>query len=367
MSQTFEYVGNLHVHTLYSDGTADHRALAHVAADAGLDFLVTSDHNMWVPEEEGYSSGVLMLVGEEIHDTARKPQADHYIALRISREMRKHASDPQELIDAVREDGGLGFIAHPFEHCGALARGEPEMDWVTWDVDGYHGIEIWNYMSEFKSHVSSTAKAVILAFLPQIGMLGPFSETLACWDGLLKQGRKVVAIGGSDAHGTLYGLGPLHRRTLPYGFLFRAIRTHIMADAPFDGDLAHDREMVYTALQKGHCFIAYDLMGDARGFRFTARGSQTALMGDDCVLDGTVHLEAVSPKPAMLRLLREGQEVATARGRKLQYEATQSGAYRLEAYLWGWGRRRGWVFTNPIYLVNPSEPLGAEDDPDPGR
>ena len=45
---THEYAGNMHMHTRYSDGTVWHADIAAAAIDAGLDFVIVTDHNIWV-------------------------------------------------------------------------------------------------------------------------------------------------------------------------------------------------------------------------------------------------------------------------------------------------------------------------------
>jgi hypothetical protein len=129
------------------------------------------------------------------------------------------------------------------------------------------------------------------------------------------------------------------------------VRTHILATEPFRGDLDHDRTLVYGALRRGSCFVAYDGIGDATGFRFTAQsGGSTVTMGREIALDGEVSLEVTSPLQAELRLLRNGRVVSSKRGRQLRCATAESGVYRVEAYRPYLFKRRGWVFTNPIYV-----------------
>ena len=71
-----EIVANLHAHTPYSDGHAYHHEIAQAAARAGIQVVVVTDHNVLVGGKEGYVDGVLLLVGEEIHDRRRQPQAN---------------------------------------------------------------------------------------------------------------------------------------------------------------------------------------------------------------------------------------------------------------------------------------------------
>jgi hypothetical protein len=329
--------------------------VAMIAAQAGLDVLVCTDHNVWVPGVEGWCTHpetgrkVLLLMGEEVHDGVRPRQANHYLCLGADREMREYAARPQALIDAVEQSGGVGFIAHPIERAAPLYD-EPEIPWVDWDVDGFTGVELWNYMSEFKGHLSSKPVAVLAAFFPSLFITGPLPETLALWDRLLRN-KRVVAIGGSDAHANVYSLGPLKRAVFPYEYLFRAVNTHLLLDAPLSTDFASARVQVIDALRAGHAYVAYDLAGSSRGFRLTATSqTESVSMGDEIDLRGPVSLHVTSPLQADLRLLRDGQEVVAARGRKLTFEAKEPGVFRVEAYRGFRLKRRGWVFSNPIYV-----------------
>jgi len=360
-----EYVGNVHLHTTCSDGTATHEEIVRIAQSAGLDFVIPTDHNVLVKGKEGWYGHTLLLVGEEVHDTQRVPEANHYLAFNITEDVASYAKNPQALIDAVNAQGGFGFIAHPFEHSAPLVN-EAAFPWVDWTVTGYTGLEIWNYMSEFKAHLPNTLQAVLLVYFPQAAMRGPFPETLARWDELLRT-RKVVAICGSDAHAITYHLGPLLREVFSYRHLFRASNLHILTEETFNGQLDHDKKVIYDALREGHCFTAYDLLGEARGFRFTATsamlvtdcksgGSKTAeaIMGDEITLQSQVLFEVSSPQRAYIRLLRDGTIVAHTRGKKLHHTAREQGVYRVEAYRRCFFRKRGWVFTNPIYVRAPN-------------
>jgi len=204
----YEVVGNLHVHTVYSDGTADHRGVARAAARAGLDFVVVTDHNIWVHGVEGYTDGVLLLVGEEVHSVRRYPQVNHLLIYGAEAELAPLAADSQQLIHKVAERGGICFLAHPYEKGSPISPDLEPIPWVDWEVDGYAGLEIWNAMSEFKGLLWGRLAGLFYALFPELGIRGPFPATLRRWDALLRAGRKVTAIGGADAHGHTYRLGP---------------------------------------------------------------------------------------------------------------------------------------------------------------
>lgn len=347
----YEYAGNLHVHTSYSDGTALHAEVGHAAAEAGLDFVIVTDHNVWVDGVEGYYADVLLLVGEEIHNVRNRPQANHLLVFNTEAELAPLASDPQGLINEVNGRGGCSYLAHPFEQGSPIYPGLDAIEWHLWDVQGYTGIELWNYMSEFKSLLRNKLWAVFYAYFPSIGIRGPFRATLRKWDELLANGEQVSAVGAADAHGETYSLGPLSRQVFPYSYLFRCVNTHVLTDLPFNGDVVHDKALIYGGLRAGRTWVGYDLPAPTSGFRFRARSvASEALMGEELVRTGAAVFEVQAPQPADIRLIRNGKVVARSNRRTLEYTTAQPGAYRVEVYRRYRLERRGWIFSSPIYL-----------------
>jgi PHP domain len=350
-----EIVVNLHMHTRYSDGTGTHKDIAESAIKTGLDAVIVTDHNVLVQGVEGYyrvgRSRVLLLVGQEVHDQDRDPQKNHLLVFNANRDVSPLADDPQTLINGVAEAGGLSFIAHPSDP-EAPAFKETNISWEAWDVHGYTGIELWNALSELKTVVPTKLHGAFYAFFPQFIGYSPIPETLQRWDDFIANGQRVVAIGGSDAHALNMHLGPLHRVIFPYDFHFRAVNTHIFIPQPLTGDVPTDKKMIYEALAAGRCFIGYDLPASTRGFIFKAKGlEQSAIMGDEISARRGVTLQAHVPEPAEIRLIRDGKTIGIWRdSQACVYSASEAGAYRVEAWRNYLGRKRGWIFSNPIYV-----------------
>lgn len=352
----YEYAGNLHVHTVYSDGTGTHEQVAQAALQAGLDFVAVTDHNVWVSGLERYHSDgqrrLLMLIGEEIHDQAREPQKNHLLVYGAGRELAPLAPDPQSLLDAVAQAGGLAFLAHPVDPAAPLFD-QPDLSWVDWDVTGYAGLEIWNAMTEFKSLLRSRAAALRYGLRAADVARGPFAATLERWDALLAAGRRVAVIGGADAHALDIRFGPLRRTVFPYLFHFQAVNTHVLTHEPLLGDLEHDRRLLLEALRVGRAFVGYDLPAPTRGFRFSAQGrDRAAQMGEALPAGPGVTLQVSLPRAADLRILRDGRLLRALPGqRAATLIVDEPGAYRVEAALEFRGRSRAWIVSNPIYLT----------------
>jgi len=343
------------MHTRYSDGTGIHREIARAALLAGIDAVIVTDHNLLVNGLEGYhqmdNRSVLLLVGEEIHDPARQPQKNHLLVFGAGRELAAYAADPQKLIDQVEKSGGVSFIAHPYDP-EQKALGEPDISWVDWDVRGFTGIELWNAMSEMKSIVWGKLDGLVYTLFPQYIARGPLAAALKKWDELLARGQKVVAVGGSDAHAFKMRLGPIRRTVFPYEFHFNAVNTHLLVDRPLSGDLGADRQMILDALRRGHAFVGYDLPASTRGFRFYAQATgKTAIMGDEVRLNRGVTLQIRLPAKTECRLLRDGGTIQIWRDSQIcTHIAAKPGVYRVECYLEYLGKKRGWIFSNPIYI-----------------
>jgi hypothetical protein len=350
-----EILINLHMHTVYSDGTGTHADIVKAALQAGLDAVITTDHNVLVNGPEGYyqegDRSVLLLVGEEVHDQTANPQKNHLLVIGAGKEMARHAEDTQNLVNKVKEGRGLSFIAHPVDP-PAPAFNEPDISWEKWEVDNFTGIELWNAMSEFKSLMKDWFRGVFYAFNPKLVARGPFPKAIERWDHLLESGRKIVAIGGSDAHAFNISVGPIRRTIFPYKFHFQAINTHLLLEQALTGDIRHDRNLIMDALASGHAFIGYDLPAATRGFRFTAHGNEgTAQMGDEINLDQGVTFQINLPQRNACRLLRNGKVVKSWSKREIcSYITTEPGVYRVEVYRNYYGKQRAWIFSNPIYV-----------------
>jgi hypothetical protein len=350
-----EYIVNLHMHTPYSDGNCTHQEIAQAALRTGLDVVIVTDHNVWVNGPEDYyeedEKRVLLLVGEEVHDQARDPQKNHLLIFGAERELSHLGNNLQHLIDGVQEAGGLAFIAHPVDPPSETF-GEADLSWVDWDVRGYTGIELWNAMSEFKSLLTSKLAAIYYAFNPQAVAHGPFRAALDLWDELLRNGRRVVAIGGSDAHALIGRMGPIRKILFPYEFHFKTINTHIQTSDPFSGDPEADKRLVLDALKRGRAFIGYDLPFPTRGFNFRAQGLNTkASMGEEISSISGVTLQIRLPLRTECHLLKDGDIIQSWNDRdRCTHITTEPGVYRVETYLVFRGKRRGWIFSNPIYV-----------------
>jgi hypothetical protein len=334
----------VHLHSTHSDGTGTVPEIARAAARAKADVVLLTDHDTLEARrrgEEGWYGDVLLLAGEEVSPVGR----DHYLAFGIDEEIRHRGLDACGIARAVRDRGGFGFAAHPFSQGSARFR-RPGMPFGGLDCDALHGIELWSFALDTGERISSIPELIRFLIAPGSVLDHPPERNLRLWDELCRE-RRVVAIGGLDAHQFGKRIGPVVPvRVMAYHRSFRHIRTHVLCADPPAGELERDRELVFDALREGRCYIAVDSVAPAAGFRFEA---DDAPMGAELAA-GRCTLRLRTPLAARLRLLRDGAEIASAEGTSLDAEVEGPGVYRAEALRPSRGRERTWILSNPIYL-----------------
>jgi PHP domain-containing protein len=311
----------IHLHSLHSDGTGTVEEIVAAAADVGVDVVVLTDHDV-MAAQPGYHGDVLLLVEEEVSPRG----SNHYLAFGLDEPIDHAGMDAAGIVRAVRDAGGFGFAAHPFSKGNERFRQGP-MAWS--DLDCVDGIEVWSFVTDVAERIDSIPEAIRFLLRPERYASGPPDENLREWD-RLNLSRRVVGIGGVDAH--QIGRRILDRwviRLMGYRRSFRLLRTHVLLDGPPTGELEHDREQVHAALREGRSYIAVDHLAPPAGFAFWADP------------DGA-HVRL--PRPAELRLLRDGEEVARTGGAELDHPVDAPGSYRVEVRLAG----RVWILSNPI-------------------
>jgi hypothetical protein len=334
----------VHLHSTHSDGTGTVPEIARAAARARADVVLLTDHDTLEARrlgEEGWYGDVLLLAGVEVSPLGR----DHYLAFGIDREIRHRGLDACGIARAVREAGGFGFAAHPFSEGSARFR-RPGMPFAGLDCEALDGIELWNFANDTGERVTGILGLLRLLATPARVLDHPPERNTSRWDELCRA-RRVVAIGGLDAHQYGKRIGPIvPLRVMAYHRTFRLIRTHVVCEEPPSGELERDRELVFGALRAGRCYIAVDCVAPARGFRFEA--ADVPMGGEAAAGRRALHVRA--PLPARLAVLRDGREIASAGGTTLDVEVEEAGVYRAEAQRRARGRERTWILSNPIYL-----------------
>jgi hypothetical protein len=343
MSEAYDLTCVVHVHSTYSDGTGTVPEIARAAEHAGVDVVLLTDHDTLEAkrrDEERWYGSALVLVGEEVSPTDR----DHFLAFGVDREIDRRLS-AAGVVEAVAAAGGFGFAAHPFSR-GSKRFRRPGIRFS--DPDSVNGLELWSFLNDTGERVRGLADLARMIFTPERAIGGPPEGNLREWDRLCAK-RRVIAIGGLDAH--QFGIriaGRVPIRAMSYKRSFRQLHTHVLCERAPTREAEHDRTLVYDALREGRCYIAVDAIAPARGFAFWAEAGDRAPlpMGAEVPFEPgwTAHVRL--PRPAQIRLLRDGQILADHPSNALDHPIEGPGVYRLEVFLGS----RHWIVSNPLFI-----------------
>ena len=349
-----DHAGVIHLHSAYSfDGRAPLAEIISAARQNGLAFLLLTDHATLRARDEGFEGwhdGVLVVVGEEI-----APRFNHYLAFGLKEAVstldETAEIPPQAYIDRVRDRGGMGFIAHP-DHEGAELFHVKHYPWTDWRAGGYTGLGIWDFMTDWQGSLSGHLRAILSYVFPAFSLRGPSPKTLARWDRLTQE-RRVVGIGELDNHDSPKQLWGITLSVFPFRRAFGLIRTHVLTEGPFSGNSGEDIAALLNALKKGRAYASLDHFRPATGFSLilTEKG-RSATMGDEFPLECSAELVVRVPYRARIRLIRNGTLFHEKTGTALSLAIGEPGVYRAEAELTVLGRRRPWIFSNPVYVTS---------------
>jgi hypothetical protein len=313
-------LGEMHAHTVHSDGRFTLAQLAERARTLDLDFVCLTDHNTDTahPEVRSASSPPFLIPGQEV-----TTPVGHFCVYGNEGLVgwQDHDANPRldEALVAARQAGTLVSLAHPYAIGTPVCMGCPFAGTIPYDR--FDLLEVWSgaWSRRFPEPL----------------------KTLALWDRLLDQGLDVIGIAGRDWH------GPDQEDRTELRFPVTAV----LASRPAP-------EAILEAVRRGRAYMTSGFQA-----RLRARsGPCVAGLGEslpwvpDRAASLAVRVEPDRPAAAVARLVKDGrllQELPLPAGEPAEFEAAVPGPgrYRLEV----WSRDSELLLlTNHIRLVQGS-------------
>lgn len=382
-------------------GLSDYRAILHTHADdsahtggtleealadaiiEGVDVIMLSDHfrppRDFMDGWRGLKNGVLFIPGSEMHGFLIHPEHSVF----------EEMSGPKEdLIKATTEGNGLIFLSHVEERMDHSMEGLTGMEIYNRHADANDDSAVLFQLVQWVTdpEKAQLLRASILKYPDEVlaSQLDYPVEYFSKWDAET-QHQRVVGIAANDCHhNQVFIVKMVDEETVligtnvddddemrklsaamrpgipeltkghnpgdivgrfdfdPYLRSFRNVSTHILAPELTE-------PAIRTALKQGHAYVSHDWMCDPEGTRFYLEGSD-AIMGDERKYESGLQLSAQFPVECEIRILKNGETVATATSDNITFNPESPGAYRAEAWLKVDGEDRIWIYTNPIYL-----------------
>jgi hypothetical protein len=397
-----EYRANLHLHSSLShDSRGTIEEIVSAAKTVGTSILMFTEHpsdksDYFKAGHRGIKDGVLLIPGAEtggflVFPTAGRAEAPEDSGANATRHARLAIpgpvyvdGPPQEFADLVRGRGGLIFLSHL----------EERMDW---EIRNLTGTEIYNTHADFKDERTlQKAMRNPLWIIQMAEMFRKYpqeafsslqdypTDYLKKWDELCRKAPH-TGIAANDAHQnvglvvrlaegnkarfedalgkSLFELDgaaiPLIQPLLkdkekgevvfqirldPYENSLRHVGTHLLLTE-------QSEKAVWEALKAGRAFVAFDWLGDSKGFDFIAISEKHRYeMGSRPILTKGMKLQGQAPLPGKWRLFRDGNIVLESSGRGLEVAVAEPGNYRVEVWLKIAGEDMIWILSNPIYI-----------------
>ena len=307
--------GDLHMHTVHSDGNWTIAELIERARGGDLDFICVVDHNTASHHAEinrlrPATGQPLVMRGEEIttyggHTNAWGLPTGAWIDFRVRPgDAARMARVPVE----AHRLGAIISINHPFALCGGC----------SWSYDaaarGFDGIEVWNGTWDATDE-----------------------QALLMWDKILRGGRRITAIASTDSH----------RQDTPIGQPAAHVASRELSQAA-----------ILNAIREGHVYLTGWTARPVVSFEAeTSSGKRRAIAGDEIRLSAPAVrlLVAVkdAPPDATISLVSNGEVIRTlpvradGQTQAVEVECVRDSYFRLEVR----DKSKAMIaLTNPIYI-----------------
>jgi hypothetical protein len=354
--------GVIHVHTNRSDGSRSPDEIAAAARQAGLQFIVFTDHGDGTRrlDPPAYRSGVLCLDGVEVSTSG-----GHYIALDMPPAPYPLGGEGRDVVEDVRRLGGFGIVAHPDSP-------KPELAWRDWNAP-FDAIEMvnpdtgWRVVAQqpgWRPRLRLLSALIDYSFRPAetITSLVHQDETLATRWAAVASERRVITLAGADAHArlALRSADPgdsTFALPLPgYEPSFRVLSVRVRPDGAFSGSAFEDGKTLLRGLRAGRLHSVIDGIATPGSLELLAsQGTEQASEGDELTAHGPITLRIrTNAPPAFTTTVWNGTTIVSGNRHEQEFAVDipggAPGVYWVDVRSTERTRNLVWLRSNAIYV-----------------
>ena len=252
--------GVIHVHSVFSDGGGSPRDIADAASEAGLDFVVLTDHNTDEARKKGFEKnyGKTDLFVEMESSTP----VGHAISFFSESSSLKNMTGEkivsatyQQFLNNERYSGLFSAIAHP---------SNVKMPWGRLDQFP-EGLEVVNFDSSWRRQLSDSPLQFLVtigiypfnAFLSAVRFFEIYPKDFAAWDEMTSRGPGHFAYLAHDTHSKVKINPSQFFRWPDYLETFKLASNVLFLSGPKAQDFESRKIQYYKSLREGRVAIHY--------------------------------------------------------------------------------------------------------------
>jgi len=362
-SSYYDYKGIINVHSDLSIGSSPINQIIKSAKNAKLDFMILTDLNEFSEKNlvEGYFDETLIMSGSKISYLDSRFMVVPFQKQTLGRNLGEAQVKLADLLSQDASSDFLVILAHPFKS---------GFSWTGPLPQGLDGIELINLKSLSQrafdlSKLSPLWSLFVYPFNPTLSFVRLFnepSEELTLLDSSHEYG-KYYGFSGAEASARAVPIANFLVKFPSYQKTFEMFSNHVLLKSELTGNVKSDKLKILSALKGGNFYLAFDMLGDPKGFSCVLEDrSKSFLIGSKVKLTKNMKMKIRLPQTPNYFfetvVYRNGRRFETVNQSEAEIEINQPGVYRVQVRVSPYfplpdaTKWITWIYTNPFYVQN---------------
>ena len=359
----YDYKGVLNVHSDLSIGSSPINQIIKSAKNSKLDFMILTDLNDFSEKNqvEGYFDETLIMSGRKISYLDSRFIVVPFQKQALGSNLGEAQVKLADLLSQEKSKDFLVILAHPFKTgfswTGPLPQGLDGFELINLKSLSHRAFEI--------SKLSPLWSLFIYPFNSALSFIRLFNEPtdeLNLFDSAQEYGH-FFGYSGAEASARAFPVTDFLIKFPSYQKTFEIFTNHVVLKSELTGNVKSDKAKILLALKNGNFYLAFDMLGDPKGFRCLMEDrSKTYLIGSKVKFNKNLRIKIGLPqKPNYFFetvVYRNGSRYETINEPSTEIEITKPGTYRIQVRVSPYfplpdaTKWITWIYTNPFFVQN---------------
>jgi hypothetical protein len=359
----YDYKGVINVHSDLSIGSSPITQIIRSAKNSKLDFMILTDLNDFSERNlvEGYFDETLIMSGSKISYLDSRFIVVPFQKQSLGTNLGEAQIKLADLLSQEKSKDHLVILAHPYKN---------GFSWTGRLPQGLDGIELINLKSLSQrafdiSKLSPLWSLFVYPFNPALSFVRLFNEPtdeLNLFDSSQEYGQ-YFGFSGAEASARAFPITNFLIKFPSYQKTFEIFSNHVLLKSELTGNLKSDKAKILTALKNGNFYLAFDMLGDPKGFRCTIEDrSKSYLIGSTVKLGKNLKMKINLPQTPNyffeVVIYKNGSRFETINDSVAEVEINEPGIYRVQVRVSPYfplpdaTKWITWIYTNPFFVQN---------------